>query len=268
MKKKREELKNKTSKKQTILRGKIVASGFLLPLHPTLASEVFYQVQKGDSLSKIAKNIPFSHGKLNSKEKFEMLIRVNPQIRDVNLIYPNQKINLPVKSEIEEFYSRKKSLKLVNFLGSQKPDFKDKKERIYIVKRGDTLSEIAQSLIGDPVFQKNKGSLKFLLNYNPHISNPDKIKVGTSIQLPSIEEISNRFTLNLNSPAKEESSLKERTPTSVSHNNSSNHFNLCSISSKNSYSKLNFNKDYPFAEWKNSLEKDEDGKLSFHAGCI
>ncbi|MBG07258.1 MAG: hypothetical protein CME68_00730 [Halobacteriovoraceae bacterium] len=266
MKAKRVEIGKKADKKQTILRGKLIASGLLLPLQPALASEVFYQVQKGDSLSKIAKKVPFSHGKLNPKEKFNLLVKVNPQIRDINLIYPNQKINLPVKNEIEEFYSRKSSLKTVKILSNQVSEFETNKERTYIVKKGDTLSEIAQNLIGDPVFQKGRGSLKFLLNYNPHISNPHKIKTGMNIQLPPLEEISNRFALN--SPPKEKKFLKSRTPTSVSQNNNSSNLRLCLTTSKNSFSNLNFNKDYPFAEWKNGLEKDEEGKLSFHEGCI
>ena len=89
MKKKREKLKNKTSKKQTILRGKIVASGFLLPLHPTLASEVFYQVQKGDSLWDIGlkydsndiENFLFEAKKLNNLDNstiFEDQILIIP----------------------------------------------------------------------------------------------------------------------------------------------------------------------------------------------
>ena len=256
-------------KKQTLLSSKLIASGLLLHLSPAAASEVFYQVKKGDSLSKIAKKVPFSYGKLDSKEKFNLLLRVNPQIRDINLIYPKQKINLPVKSEIEEFYSRKKNLKIVNKLSNQDSYFDLKNERNYIVKRGDTLSEIAQSLIGDPVFKKNSGSLKFLLSYNPHISNPDKIKVGMSIQLPPREEISNYFTsINLDPSSNKKAPRKKRIPTSISHNNTSNHLNLCSISAKNSFSNLNFERDYPFAEWKNDLEKDEDGKLLFHEGCI
>ena len=269
MKKEREKKVKNVDKKQTILRGKLIASGLLLPLNPGMASDIFYQVQKGDSLSKIAKRVPFSYGRrLSSKEKFKLLLKVNPQIRDINLIYPNQKINLPVKSEIEEFYSRESSLKIVGILGNQTTDFGIRKESNYVVKRGDTLSEIAQNLIGDPVFQKKDGSLKFLLSYNPHISNPNKIKVGMNIQLPSIEEISNRFTSTTNSTPKEKKFLKRRIPASTSHSFSSNHLSSCSISVKNSFSNLDLNKDYPFAEWKNSLEKDEEGKLSFHEGCI
>ncbi len=50
------------------------------------ASGSSYTVQKGDSLSKIAKAHSIS---LNA------IIKANPQIENVDLIYPNQKINLP-----------------------------------------------------------------------------------------------------------------------------------------------------------------------------
>ena len=44
----------------------------------------------------------------------------------------------------------------------------------------------------------------------------------------------------------------------------SNYLDNCSITAKDSFSNINFEKDYPFAEWKNGLEADEDGKLLFH----
>ena len=241
-------MKEKATKKQTILRNKLIATGLLLPLNPLIASEFFYQVKKGDSLSKIAKKIPFPFGKLNKKEKFSLLIKVNPQIRDINLIYPNQKINLPVKSEVEDFYERKNGSKNSDFL--EEKDFPEESNSYYTIKRGDTLSEIAQSFIGDPVFDKKSGSLIFLLRYNPHIANPDQIKIGTKIQLPPSAKISSRI------------------PTSLTQKLSLTPIKYCSVDPKNSFVNLDFNKEYPFTEWKNALEKDEEGNLVFHEGCI
>jgi hypothetical protein len=50
----------------------------------------------------------------------------------------------------------------------------------YIVKNGDTLSQLAKDHIGNPVYGKN-GSLKKALVINPDIKNPDKIYVGDEL---------------------------------------------------------------------------------------
>jgi hypothetical protein len=54
----------------------------------------------------------------------------------------------------------------------------------YIVKKGDTLSQLAQDHIGDPVYGKD-GSLKKALVINPDIKNPDKIYVGDELLFTS-----------------------------------------------------------------------------------
>tara|TARA_B100001248_G_C27399538_1_gene468939 strand:+ start:8504 stop:9457 length:954 start_codon:yes stop_codon:yes gene_type:complete len=56
--------------------------------------------------------------------------------------------------------------------------------QVYYVQPGDSLSEIAQSHIGEPVYPKN-GSLNRLLAMNPQILNPKIIEVGQAIYLPS-----------------------------------------------------------------------------------
>ena len=91
---------------QKILKGNLIATGILFPFGQSYASQLFYKVQKGDYFSKLAKNIKFSYGNLNYKEKLNLLKEVNPQIRDYNLIYPNQKINLPIKDEINHYMAK------------------------------------------------------------------------------------------------------------------------------------------------------------------
>lgn len=46
---------------------------------------IWYSVQKGDNLTKIAKNC---------KIPYKELIKLNPQIKDVNKIYPGDKIRI------------------------------------------------------------------------------------------------------------------------------------------------------------------------------
>lgn len=47
--------------------------------------KIFYSVQKGDNLTKIAKNC---------KVPYKDLVKMNPQIKDVNKIYPGDKIRI------------------------------------------------------------------------------------------------------------------------------------------------------------------------------
>ncbi len=54
---------------------------------------------------------------------------------------------------------------------------------IYTTKKGDTLSEIAQTHIGSPVYPRNSGSLSRLLAMNPKIKNPTLIEADIKIVL-------------------------------------------------------------------------------------
>lgn len=59
-------------------------------LIPTAASAYTYTVVKGDSLWKIA---------VKTQTGLSEIIAANPQIPNPNLIYPNQKINIPEKNQ-------------------------------------------------------------------------------------------------------------------------------------------------------------------------
>ncbi len=63
---------------------------------PTTETKPPYVVKKGDNLWKIAKNI-LGPGAKNSEiaDLVQKIIKANPQIKNPNLIYVNQKINLP-----------------------------------------------------------------------------------------------------------------------------------------------------------------------------
>lgn len=52
-----------------------------------------YTVVKGDSLWKIA---------VKTKTGIHELIKANPQVKNINLIYPNQKLNIPTKENTSE----------------------------------------------------------------------------------------------------------------------------------------------------------------------
>jgi uncharacterized YkwD family protein/spore coat assembly protein SafA len=72
--------------KKLIIAG--VTAGALLIASPASAQET-YKVQKGDSLWKIA---------VKTETGISELIKVNPQFKNPNLIYPNQVVNIPAKA--------------------------------------------------------------------------------------------------------------------------------------------------------------------------
>ncbi len=102
-----------------------------------------YIVQRGDYLAKIARNcnVPLA-----------TIISLNPQISNINRIYPGQVIRLTSAGTI--------------------PDT----GRTYIVQRGDYLSLIAWRF-GTTVWE--------LLRLNPEITNPSRIYPGQVIRLPA-----------------------------------------------------------------------------------
>jgi len=60
---------------------------------------------------------------------------------------------------------------------------------LYIIKKGDSLSEIAQKTIGSPVFTPN-GSLARLLAANPNLALGKRLEVGSQLKLPSDRDAS------------------------------------------------------------------------------
>jgi spore coat assembly protein SafA len=104
-----------------------------------------YTVQKGDTMYLIAQRFGVS---------LEALIAANPQIKDPNLIFPGDVINIPGHSH-----------------GHRPPH-----GRTYTVQKGDTMYLIAQ---------KFGVTLKALIAANPQIKDPNLIFPGDVINIPS-----------------------------------------------------------------------------------
>jgi len=269
------EVKERTQK---LLKGNLIASGLILPFGTSYGSETFYTIKKGDHLSKVAKTLILPFGNLRTKEKLKLLKQVNPQIRDFNLIYPGQKINLPVKDEIREYMSStlkiKKKTETVAAINPLKRHKNYKGGLVgknsYLVKKGDTLSEIAEHFLGRPVFFTNASSLKFLMKYNPHVSDPNKIEIGQKIVLPSPEDTS-LFQLlkKKNKRLKHRASVPKQKRLSEAFNPQT----FCSTTSiyrccSPSYDKISFKIEYPFSNWKNKTSIKSLNGLKFKVACI
>jgi peptidoglycan endopeptidase LytE len=105
------------------------------PEDPPADDTKVYIVQRGDWMNKIANRLSIS---------LTELIKLNPQVKNINLIYVNQKLNIP-----EE----------ISFV---------------ITARGDTLQKIADSF---------GMSLEALMKLNPEIKNPNQINAGEVIKI-------------------------------------------------------------------------------------
>lgn len=66
-----------------------------------------------------------------------------------------------------------------------------KGEEVHLVRRGETLSEIAQKLSPDRVYGK-KGTLRKLILSNPSVSHPDRIRPGQTLQIGVLTREKNR----------------------------------------------------------------------------
>ena len=112
---------------------------------------VFYTVEKGDSLSKIAKR------QYGDPMKYPAIFEANrPMLKDPDEIYPGQVLRIPPMAGT---YSAAMNT--------------------YEVKSGDTLSKIAKEMYGDA----SKYNKIFKAN-QPMLDNPDDIRVGQILSIP------------------------------------------------------------------------------------
>ena len=113
----------------------------------------FYEVVKGDTLSKIAK----AH--YGDPMKYPIIFAANrPMLTHPDKIYPGQVLRIPALESLAA------------------------ELRYYEVQKGDTLSKIAKAFYGDPmkymaIFEANQ----------PLLSNPDVIHPGQVLVIPSSE---------------------------------------------------------------------------------
>ena len=108
-----------------------------------------YTVVRGDTMFKIAR-------KLGTTVSF--LHKWNPNIKNINLIFVNQKIVYYVEKEVY--------VDADGNIVDNKGTVQTNTERVYIVKKGDNLSKIARQL---------KTTLKNILALNKDIKNPNLI---------------------------------------------------------------------------------------------
>jgi nucleoid-associated protein YgaU len=115
-----------------------------------------YIVKRGDTLSQIAA----AHG--TTVEKF---LAANPEITNPDRIYEGQVLILPATG------------------GS---GYGDDEGRMYTVKQGDRLYQIARDNYGAHLPDSSIAELVKLIATHNNLPNPDKIKVGQVLKLPAV----------------------------------------------------------------------------------
>lgn len=116
-----------------------------------------YIVQKGDNLSTIIRR-RLGKPASESVSVSRLVRKLNPHIRDVNRIYPGQKITLP-RLAVESG------------------------KRHYVVRRGDSLSAILHEKLRIPAAEMAKW-VGFLKKLNPGLGDPNRLYPGQTLILP------------------------------------------------------------------------------------
>ncbi len=110
-----------------------------------------------------------------------ILKRLNPHIRNVNRIYPRQKIFIPLKQMKSQESRSGAEDRLVTI-----PFIPDILYSTYTVRRGDYLMKVAADHHGLRVDQIPKGYIKTLKRVNPGVKNLNRIYPGQKVRIPEI----------------------------------------------------------------------------------
>lgn len=136
--------------------------------------EFTYSVVRGDWLSKIAGRV------YGDVYKWNVIHQANPSIRNPDLIYPNDKIVVPITGQKSEDFAR--SYGGLGFHSAPKAGLQAQLENpvhVRTVETGDSLSKIAKTMLGDAgawkkIYEVNKDKIK----------DPNVIFVGQVLTIP------------------------------------------------------------------------------------
>lgn len=129
-------------------------------------SESFqYTIVKGDWLSKIAQRV------YGDMYKWPLIANANTQIKNPNLIYPNDVISVPIIDEQSREFSR-------SYASVDQPEMGTRFVSVK-VEKGETLCKIAKKVFG------KAGAWKTIWQANQtNIPNPDMLSVGQVVKVP------------------------------------------------------------------------------------
>ncbi|MBF0226779.1 MAG: hypothetical protein HQK76_15100 [Desulfobacterales bacterium] len=166
-----------------------------------------YIVKRNDYIFKIF----YESGDISQKDFPEFLSifrRLNPDVHDVNLIHPGQRIFMPLRKLSPGTYPDQSSgmVSLPYFTISKKITPKEGTYAEYRVSIGDCISKIVSERFGDIGTQPYKEALKKFKKLNPKIEDLNRIYAGQVLYLPDLEQIEEKAI------TQEEKQIKDETP--------------------------------------------------------
>lgn len=129
-----------------------------------------YVVQRGDSIDKIAQKFI---GK--SSRRYLVIKQLNPQLKNLNRIYPGQPLVLPGRVSAEK-----------EAVSSASPT--EEKVVSYQVKKGDSVTRILKRQLHVKMVDLPE-ALRLVQQLNPGISDLNRIRTGQTILLPAADVI-------------------------------------------------------------------------------
>jgi LysM repeat protein len=135
-----------------------------------------YTVKKGDVISAIIRRIP-GITEEDIPDNYRIVKKLNPDIRDLNKLFPGQILILPGK-DTNAAEEKKDETSPAALAASPAPS----NQRLYTVKKGDSLIKIIHRDI--KIKADTIKTLSLVQTLNPHIVNVNKIYTGQIIKLP------------------------------------------------------------------------------------
>ena len=139
-----------------------------------------YRVQRGDHIWEILRR-KGAIAESNFPKFVSILKRFNSHIKDVNKIYPGQRILIPLKQITAKGKADSNRRRYVTV-----PIIPDVLYSSYKVHRGDCLSKIVTRHLGLSINQIPEEYFQTLRRLNPHIKNVNRIYPGQNIRIPEL----------------------------------------------------------------------------------
>ncbi len=144
-----------------------------------------YVVQKGDYVTLLLQQ----RGDIAYKDFpafLDIFARLNPQVKDLDLIYPGQRIIIPLKilepGSMEGQQTGTVTIPVITI--TDLPGSLKKYSQDYVVQYGDWVSKLISSRFGPYGSDDYKKGIELFKRLNPDIKDINKIKVGQTIHLP------------------------------------------------------------------------------------
>ncbi|MFW6297296.1 MAG: hypothetical protein ACOC03_02230 [Desulfosalsimonas sp.] len=145
----------------------------------------YYVVLENDYVIKILKQRgDIAHE--NFPKFLEIFKQINPNIGDIDRIYPNQRILIPLRilapGTFEGQESGRVNMPVITI--TDLPRVLKHHSDVYEVRYGDWVSRLIARRFGEPGSQSYEKGIELFRKLNPDIKELDKIQAGTEIRLP------------------------------------------------------------------------------------